>query len=124
MERPPIWIGHVTIKVKDAGNTHKFYCELGLRSIQLMDNMAILELRGGTHLLLFEHSTDDFKNIPDQPFDLMVEDVEKSRSACSELGLKPTEMEKDDHGHHLFHLKDPDGRKVTIYSSHTGERPV
>ena len=50
---PPIAIGHVTLSVSDVGPAADFYRALGLRPILEREELAILELRGGTHLVLF-----------------------------------------------------------------------
>jgi catechol 2,3-dioxygenase-like lactoylglutathione lyase family enzyme len=40
------------MKVKDVESSYAFYQGLGLRGIDKFPEMAIIELRGGTHLLL------------------------------------------------------------------------
>jgi catechol 2,3-dioxygenase-like lactoylglutathione lyase family enzyme len=52
--KPPVGVGHVALTVADVGASHRFYTTLGLRVIGRADDMSILELRGGTHLLLFQ----------------------------------------------------------------------
>ena len=50
--RPPVWIGHVGLKVRSLSEAEQFYLKIGLRSIFKNDAVCILELRGGTHLIL------------------------------------------------------------------------
>ncbi len=41
------------MKVANLGVSYKFYTALGLRPIGIFPDVAIIELRGGTHILLF-----------------------------------------------------------------------
>lgn len=50
--RPPVWIGHVDLKVRSLRDSEDFYLALGLRPVFKNDGVCILELRGGTHLIL------------------------------------------------------------------------
>ena len=52
-ELPAVAIGHVTLRVADPLLSAAFYEGLGLREILKRAEIAILELRGGTHLILF-----------------------------------------------------------------------
>ena len=92
-----------------------------MRKVEEGDGIAILELRGGTHLLLLK--TDQPIAVDVQaPFDLMVEDVDAARKQCVERGLDPSEI-KDVPFHRQFTLTEPGGHQVTINSSHV-EGPV
>ena len=51
-KRPTVAVGHVRLPVKNVLTTSAFLQELGLRKIVDKDTFAILELRGGTHLIL------------------------------------------------------------------------
>ena len=48
-ERPAVWVGHVGMTVADPARSHDFFVDAGMRTIHRGDDMAILELRGGTH---------------------------------------------------------------------------
>jgi catechol 2,3-dioxygenase-like lactoylglutathione lyase family enzyme len=50
---PAAALGHFVMKVADLGVSYQFYADLGLRQIGRFPDMAIIELRGGTHILLF-----------------------------------------------------------------------
>ena len=50
--RPPVAIGHVTLRVTDIAQSTEYLVSLGLRFIHQGETMAVLELRGGTHLVL------------------------------------------------------------------------
>ena len=122
--RPPVAIGHVTLRVEDVARAAIFYTELGLRPVMQNPSMAILELRGGTHLMLFKA-----KRAPKAgrvgSFDFMVDEVETMRARLARLGVETTEPAEDEvSGHRWFQARDPDGHLLNIYSDHTQGRAV
>jgi catechol 2,3-dioxygenase-like lactoylglutathione lyase family enzyme len=122
--RPAVGIGHVTLRVRDVTEAESFYRALGMRPIMARKEMAILEMRGGTHLLLFRAKGKP-KNRPARTFDLMVDDIPVLRAHLSKVGMDVSGVEHDEHGGHIFFsVKDPDGHLLTIYSSHAGDRKV
>ena len=50
--RPRFGIGHVSMAVSDVRDSLDFYEKAGMRKIADMGHAAILELRGGTHLII------------------------------------------------------------------------
>jgi catechol 2,3-dioxygenase-like lactoylglutathione lyase family enzyme len=112
--RPSVWIGHTVLAVSDLERAADFWRDLGMRAIERNENVAILELRGGTHLVLVPGSPG---RDTDAPFDLMVDDVEATHAAYAAAGLDPSPIE---HGriHDAFTVVDPDGYRVTVNSSH------
>ena len=50
---PAAALGHFVLKVNDTNISYEFYTKLGLRPVGLLPDVAIIELRGGTHILLF-----------------------------------------------------------------------
>ena len=50
---PAAAFGHFVMKVNDIGISYQFYTKLGLRPVGIFPDLAIIELRGGTHILLF-----------------------------------------------------------------------
>ena len=121
---PPIAIGHVTLRVSDVGLAADFYHALGLRPILKQEELAILELRGGTHLILFRAKGKP-KAGPVRVFDFMVEDIEAAHAVMEKAGVGGTAI-CEDHlaGHLWFEVTDPDGHVLKVFSSHTGGRPV
>lgn len=120
--RPPVAIDHATLRVTDLTRATEYFVSLGMRFIHQSDTIAVLELRGGTHVVL--RPTDD--PIPPQtkaPFDLMVDDVEATRQAYMDLGLQPSDIESGT-VHRWFTLVGPDTYELTITSSHAGKRAV
>lgn len=122
--RPAVAIGHVTLRVGSVARAESFYRALGMRPIVLSEGMAILELRGGTHLLLFRAKGKP-RSGPVRSFDFMVDDLPALRENLLKSGMEVSALEHDARGGHVFFsIKDPDGHLLTVYSSHAGDRSV
>jgi catechol 2,3-dioxygenase-like lactoylglutathione lyase family enzyme len=113
-ERPQVWIGHAVLRVSDVVRSAEFWRDLGMREVHQDANVAVLELRGGTHLVLLPGTP---PADADAPFDLMVEDLDASHADWAARGLELSAIE---HGriHAAFTVRDPDGYRVTVNSSH------
>lgn len=122
--RPGLAIGHVDLIVTDVPHAVEYFVRLGMRHIHHDDDFAVLELRGGTHLVL-ETPEGNASIEPGQtpPFDLMVDDLQQVHQHCMDLGWNPTEIETG-RIHDNFYLKGPDGYNIRVTSSHTSARPV
>lgn len=121
-ERPDVWIGHVDLPTTDVEKSRDCLLKLGCRPIADLDGISILELRGGTHLILRQTES----AIPAgarAPFDLMVDDIDAFHKRCSELGLSPSEV-GDVPFHRAFTILEPAGHKITINSTHASGKPV
>jgi catechol 2,3-dioxygenase-like lactoylglutathione lyase family enzyme len=112
--RPAVWIGHEILMVGDLDRSAAFWSGLGMRVVEHGDDVVVLELRGGTHLLLLPGEREPGT---DAPFDLMVDDLEATHREWTERGLAPSAIETSPH-HTRFTVRDPDGHAVTISSSH------
>jgi rhodanese-related sulfurtransferase/catechol 2,3-dioxygenase-like lactoylglutathione lyase family enzyme len=121
-ERPPVWIGHALLAVPDVAASKAFFERVGLRLVEANERVAILELRGGTHLILVpaDKST---KAHARAPFDLMVDDVDAAHAALTAAGLAPSALVDGDI-HRSFTVTEPGGHVITINSSHVGGLPV
>ena len=121
-KRPPVAVGHGSMHVKDAPNASEFMQVLGLRPVFETEKFAVLELRGGTHLIL---NTSRRKIKPGEvsPVDLMVDDVKAMRDSCKTKKLKPSKITTGS-VHSSFYVPGPDGWSIKITSSHAGDRPV
>ena len=97
-------------------------CKLGMREIIQSESIVVLELRGGTHLLL-EPTNDPITPGSKAPFDLMVDDIDGSHENFQRLGLSPSRIE-DDRFHPSFMILDPSGYEITVNSNHVSSRPV
>ncbi len=121
-KRPPVAVGHVCLPVKNVLTTSAFLQELGLRKIFEKDTFAVLELRGGTHLIL-EKSRNRAKPGTQAPLEFRVDDVKKARAKFAKMGMKPTRI-KSGTIHSSFFIPGPDAWTFKITSSHTSGRPV
>ncbi len=113
-ERPPIWTGHVVAYAPDPRQAAEFYEAIGMRPIASMDDFAVLELRGGTHLVV-QRDVDHAGVAVD--FDLMVEDLAATHAAWSSAGFDVGPIEHDGI-HDTFTVRDPAGNVITVFSSH------
>jgi hypothetical protein len=120
--RPTVAIGHVVHEVTDVPAEAAWLEALGVRPIVRESEFAVLELRGGTHIVLTKAKR---KAAPgtEAPFDFIVDDVDAMHEACVERGFQPGRMSRG-RIHDRFELTDPAGYSVTILSSHAGNRPV
>jgi catechol 2,3-dioxygenase-like lactoylglutathione lyase family enzyme len=119
--RPSIWVGHVVLSVPDVGKSLEFFSRLGMRDLGNDGAVAILELRGGTHLILVPG--DAPKGDADAPFDLMVDDLDAAHRRFNAEGMKPSEIAEGPF-HRYFMLEAPSGHSVTVNSSHASGEPV
>jgi len=132
---PELAVGHLVLKVADLKRSCQFYSNLGLPPFAIDEEMAIIELRGGTHLLLLEVDqlagegvaeslTGQFHKRFSEQFDLMIKgkglnELKKYRLELITRGIAAGEIPDETvFGHHLFCIKDPDGNGITIYTSH------
>ncbi len=114
--RPLLAIGHVQLRVTDIAGAAEYFRKIGMRDIETTDDVAVLELRGGTHLLLLQ-AEGTIEPGTSAPFDLMVDDLESIRIEWEAKGMRPSDIK---HGsiHDTFQITGPDGYEFTVYSSH------
>jgi catechol-2,3-dioxygenase len=129
-------VGHLAFKVADLKSSCQFYANLGVPPFAIEEKVAIIELRGGTHLLLLEVDqlagegmaeslTGQFHERFSEQFDLMIkgksrDELQEYRLELISRGVAAGEIPDETFfGHHLFCLKDPDGNGITIYTSHS-----
>jgi catechol 2,3-dioxygenase-like lactoylglutathione lyase family enzyme len=118
--RPGVWVGHVTLTTPDLPATRDFMLALGMRMIGESDEVAVLELRGGTHLVLLRG---DAPGSGSAYFDLMVDDLDAARERFVSLGLAPSPIESG-RIHRSFSIPSPSGHVITFNSSHVSDQPV
>jgi catechol 2,3-dioxygenase-like lactoylglutathione lyase family enzyme len=128
-------VAHLVFKVADLKASCHFYSNLGLPPFAIDGKVAIIELRGGTHILLFEIDslaeeglaesvTGQFHKRFSEKFDLMIKgkglsELKQYRKELISRGIAAGEIpDETSYGHHLFSIKDPDGNAITIYTSH------
>jgi hypothetical protein len=121
-QRPPVAVGHVHLNVADVGVAARWLETVGLRPIVTMDDLAVLELRGGTHVVVRQAERPAEPGTR-APFDLMVDDINAAHRDYAERGLSPSPIRRG-RIHDAFDLAGPDGWAFTINSSHAGNRPI
>jgi catechol 2,3-dioxygenase-like lactoylglutathione lyase family enzyme len=129
-------VGHLVLKVADLKSSCQFYSNLGIPPFFTDEEAAIIELRGGTHLILLsvdsmagegiaESLTGQFHKRFSEQFDLMIDgkgldELKKYRLELISRGIAAGEIPDETFfGHRLFCTKDPDGNGITIYTSHS-----
>jgi catechol 2,3-dioxygenase-like lactoylglutathione lyase family enzyme len=111
---PPVWVGHVSLSVSKFPESLAFFQRLGMRTIVGHDTFAVLELRGGTHLVL---RADDDAAPVELYFDLMVEDLGGLRKSLVADGFEPTPIDEG-RIHSSFRVVEPSGHTVRFNDSH------
>ena len=119
--RPSVWVGHVLLETDRLAETAEFMRKLGMRPVVQRPDVAVLELRGGTHLVLIARRE---VIAGKAPFDLMVEDLSETHKRFTELGLAPTAIERVSPDHEGFTVHEPAGHVITFYSNHVSGRSV
>jgi hypothetical protein len=112
--RPHVWIGHQRVSAADVAETTAFWEKVGMRIVHQASDLAVLELRGGTHLVVVGSSAPPPDDVP---FDVMVDDLQETWARLRDSGLEPTEI-RPGRIHSSFTINDPAGRPVTVNSSH------
>jgi catechol 2,3-dioxygenase-like lactoylglutathione lyase family enzyme len=139
---PDAAVAHFVMKVQNIEASYQFYSGLGLRAFDnTFPGIAIVELRGGTHLLLFQKDDEQSSALqnshvgqrPDfgsENLDLMIAgptkaDLELYRAGLIDKGYSPSAIaDRALYGHHYFSIQDPDGNGISFYTNHCGDRPV
>ena len=121
-QRPPVAVGHVSIDVSRIDDAAASFVRLGMRHIHENESFAVLELRGGTHLIL-RQTEDAIEAGRKAPFDLMVDDVGATRTGYISDGFTASEISRG-RIHDSFTVTGPDDYAITITSSHAGNRAV
>jgi catechol 2,3-dioxygenase-like lactoylglutathione lyase family enzyme len=112
--RPAVWTGHLVVSGTDLAASAKFYNDIGMREVALLDEVAIFELRGGTHLVVRKDA--EGAGGP-ADWDLMVEDLGATHADWSAKGLHVSPIAQGPI-HEAFTVTDPDGNTIEVNSSH------
>jgi hypothetical protein len=116
---PVLAVAHLVLKVADLESSCQFYSNLGLPPFYIEEKVAIIELRGGTHLVLLsvdepagedvaESLTGQFHKRFSEQFDLMIEgksldELKQYRSELISRGISAGEIPGEAvFGHYLF----------------------
>ncbi len=117
-DEPRIAVGHFSIRVSDVARSAEFYRSVGMVvDHEPTKGMAIMGLRGGTHMLIFRART---KPKPVRlAFDFLVESVDALKKDLEARGFEPGPMMRDEwSSHRSFTCADPDGHVLTFTSEH------
>ncbi|HAK51412.1 MAG TPA: hypothetical protein DCM54_05835 [Gammaproteobacteria bacterium] len=119
-KRPDVWIGHVRMTTPSLEASETFMKEIGLRSIFRGDEIAVMELRGGTHIVLAQ----DEGGKPDKTsFDFMVEDLDATHAQYVERGYSVSDIEEG-RIHSSFVVTEPGGNQIVVNSSHVPDHSL
>ena len=120
--RPRLAVGHVNLEVDDVGDAYAFFVRHGVRDIFKGEDFGVLELRGGTHLVL-SHAKGTIEPGRKAPFDLMVDDIDDAHAEFTSTGVIATDITRG-RIHDTFHIEGPGGYRFAVTSSHAGDRVV
>ncbi len=120
--RPKLAVGHVRIDVDDVDRACSFFVRHGMRDIFRGDNFGVLELRGGTHLVV-NRAHEAVEPGTAAPFDLMVDDIDAAHDDFAAAGVAATPIERG-RIHDTFHIDGPGGYRFAVTSSHAADRVV
>lgn len=109
--RPRFGIGHLSMEAADVAGLTRFYTTIGMRLVVDMGRMSILELRGGTHLILRAGRPGTGS------LDLIVDDIDETRAVLDAAGAEPTEIVRGN-PHDRFTATDPEGNALVVNSNH------
>lgn len=121
-QRPMVAMAHVVLETDRMEESARFMQSIGMRPVCLGPQACILELRGGTHLILMPK---DKVAGGAAPFDLMVDDIHATHRQFTSQGLCPSPIEaRPAIDHEVFTIREPAGYVITIFSSHVSGKPV
>lgn len=109
--RPVFAIGHIPVAAADIGRLADFYSSIGCRNVVRLPGVAILELRGGTHLAISKGASGQ------TTLDLMVDDLADARETLAAAGADPSPITRR-LPHRVFTASDPEGNRLIVHDSH------
>jgi len=121
-QRPPVAVGHVRLPCSDVAAAARWLETAGLRPIVTMDELAVLELRGGTHVVVRKTEPLPAPGAA-APFDLMVDDIDATHRDYAGKGFAPSPISRG-RIHDSFTMAGPSGWLFTVNSSHASGKPV
>ena len=110
-DRPRFAIGHLGLSAENIERLTGFYVEIGMRPVASFGHMAIIELRGGTHIVISAGEAGG------QQLDLIVDDIDETHTIVAAAGGSPSEIRRGS-PHSTFSATDPEGNRLTIHSTH------
>src|SRR5258708_23710343 len=107
-DKPQVAVGHVSLTVSNIEASHQFFVDAGLRPFAKDKEIAILEMAGGTHLILLPRGGPDAGPNQTQSLDLMIagrtlDELTAYRSRLTAKGVAASPIpEKKFYGHYRF----------------------
>ena len=120
--RPLAATGHLFLRAHGARAAAERLVAVGVRKIVLKDSFAVLELRGGTHIVVREAEA-EAEGESDAPFDLMYDDLDAAHAMFRDQGFAVTDIQ-DGRIHRSFHATAPEQYRIQVLDSHAGARVV
>jgi hypothetical protein len=121
-ERPLAATGHLFLRAKGANAAAQRLIAVGVRKVVLNDSFAVLELRGGTHIVVRDQD-EDADATSDASFDLMYDDVDAAHTRFLAEGFEVTDI-KDGKIHRSFYATAPERFRLQVLDSHAGGRAI
>ncbi len=109
--RPRFGIGHVAITAADVDTMTDFYTAIGMRLVVNMGRMSIVELRGGTHLVIQSGEAGA------ATLDLIVDVIDETRAVLEAEGASAGPIRRGN-PHDSFIATDPEGNTLIVNSNH------
>jgi catechol 2,3-dioxygenase-like lactoylglutathione lyase family enzyme len=108
-----------TVYAKDRDATLRFYRDaLGMQPEREESSWGYVELRGWGGLQLIPSQAGLAYSAAAKPGDVMltflVDEIAKTYARLLEAGAKSIQAPEPDHGTQIAHLRDPDGRLITL----------
>lgn len=117
--RPAAAAGHLFLRAKPVTAVVARLEAVGVRTIVKNESFAVMELRGGTHIVVREP-----EGAAENPsFDLMYDNIDEARSMFEEAGFTLSETVRG-RIHAQFHADAPEGFRFQVVDSHAGSRAV
>lgn len=111
LERPRFAIGHVNLTAGDVAALNDWYVEIGMRPVVLFERMAIIELAGGTHIVIAAGAAGG------QDLDFIVDDIDETHAVLAAAGANPSAIRRGS-PHDSFDATDPEGNRLAVHSTH------
>lgn len=109
--RPRFAIGHMTLAANDVASLAEFYTAIGMRRVVDMGQAVIVELRGGTHLIIRSGQGGQAS------LDFIVDDIESTREVMVAAGSAAASIRRGS-PHDTFTATDPEGNTLVVHSNH------
>jgi len=110
--RPRFAIGHLGLPANDVDKLTEFYTAIGMRPVVNLGRMSIIELRGGTHIILSKSDVAGSGSL-----DLIVDDIDETWAVLADAGANPTPITRGS-PHDAFTAADPEGNELVVRSTH------